>query len=643
MKDKYTGSLSLDWYNKQRTILLGDENNKRESDKKAPLVNWINKDDSLFYEIIDAEGRGLRPYWVDRNDIRVKEARPVLFKSAFNARKKSKPGTIDGMDMIYEIEEFKKDNHDIENFLIKGDNLLSLNYLKKYFEEKPEEERVKCIYIDPPYNTGAAFEHYDDNLEHSEWLTLMRDRLILLKDILSSKGVIFIQISDKQVGYLQVLMDEVFGRNNFINKITVRTKSPSGFQTVNLGVFETAEYILLYGKDKSQFEYFPQFTECEYDTNYNKIILNKDEKPSKWEICNLIDFVAKEKGFADSKLFKKEISKQEQDRILGEYAIKYSERVFRLTAISDSGAGKETIELKYKSKEVPDKILIQTREEYPDRYIVNGQEIAFYSKKIKEVNGKLIATVPLTNIWTDIAWEGISSEGAVEFPKSKKPERLIKRIIEMSTLPGDLVFDCFGGSGTTFAVAHKLNRRWIGVEIGKHSETLIIERLKSIIEGKDLSGITKDVNWNGGGSFKYYSLGQSIVNFSKDKSIDFNWKLDKNFIEESFLLSYDYELIKDFDLNEDKLFSDPAETPKIGIQKYGAKSRIAIITLCPPDSDNIMLKYDELHKMYKKVMDKYNPEYINIFTNKGIEIAFETKPEKLEVIKVPSAIYSDND
>jgi adenine-specific DNA-methyltransferase len=292
---------------------------------------------------------------------------------------------------------------------------------------------------------------------------------------------------------------------------------------------------------------------------------------------------------------------------------------------------------------VLDKIFIQKREDYNDRYIINGQEIAFYGKKIKEINGKKVPTVPLTNIWTDIAWEGIASEGSVEFPKSKKPERLLRRIINMSTEPGDYVFDCFGGSGTTFAVAHKMNRKWIGIEIGKHSETHIIERLKSIINGTDQTGISKEVGWNGCGSFKYYHLGESIVKLSKDQSVDFNWKLGKSFIEESFLLSYDYELLTDFNLNEDKLFKDEADSPKIGIQKIGNKVRIAIVTLCPPDSDSIMLKYDELHGMYKKVMDKYKPEFINVFTNKGVEIAFETKPEKLEVIKVPTAIYSAND
>ena len=117
----------------------------------------------MFYEIVDEEGRGLKPYWVNRNDIRVKEARPLVLQSAFTAIKKDKDGTIPGTDTYFEVEESKVDNPSIENLVIKGDNLLALNSLKKQFENKGDEERIKCIYIDPPYNTGSAFEYYDDN------------------------------------------------------------------------------------------------------------------------------------------------------------------------------------------------------------------------------------------------------------------------------------------------------------------------------------------------------------------------------------------------------------------------------------------------------------------------------------------------
>lgn len=641
MAKQYKGSLSLDWYNKQKAILLrSEEDTKTATDIPAPKINWVNKDDALYYEINEEEGRGIAPFWVDRNDIRVKEARPLVFQKGFIAKPIDKKGSLPGMDTEFKVEEIKHDDATIENILIKGDNLLALNTLKKIFDNKPEVEKVKCIYIDPPYNSGSAFEYYDDNFENSEWLTLMRDRLILLRELLANTGVLFVQISDKQVGYLQVLLDEVFGRNNFINKIAVRTKSPSGFQTVNLGVFETAEYILLYGKEKQQFTYIPQFTECPYDTNYNKIITDKSLAPNKWAIQNLIDYVAIKEGYTDSKAFKKEVSKQEIERLLGEYAIKNAGNVFRLTAISDSGAGKETVELKHKSKEKEGVILVQIRDGYPDRYILNGQEIAFYSKKIKNINGVDIPTVPLTNIWTDIAWEGISTEGGIEFQKSKKPERLLKRIYEMSTNENDFVLDCFGGSGTSFAVAHKLKRKWIGIELGLHSETLIVERLKTIIAGKDNSGITKDINWQGGGSFKYYSLGNSIITKKGDEG-DFNWSLGKEFIQESFLSSYDYIIDSTIDFQEGELFADKKNQPLVGVQTIGTKKRVAVITLNEPKGKLETLSYEEMQSIYKTVKKKFSPEYINIFTNRGIEIAYDSKPDDLEVVKIPNAIFAE--
>ncbi len=638
MAKTYKGSLSLEWYNKQKSVLLQASADAQPADIPAPRLNWVNKEEALFYEIDETEGKGKTPYWVDRNDIRVKEARPLMLQKVYKAVPVNKPGSLPGMDTAWRIEESEQDDSDVENILIKGDNLLALNTLKKMFDNKPEEEKIKCIYIDPPYNTQNAFlsEYYEDNLEHSEWLTLMRDRLTQMKEILSVFGIIVVQISDKQVGYLQVLLDEIYGRSNFINKISIRTKSPSGFQTVNLGVFETAEYLLIYGKDKTRFTYIPQFTECDYDTNYDKIILNKDNTPSTWKFTDLLDFVAIENGIKDIKEFKKSNSKQEIERILGDYAIKYADMVFRLTSISDSGAGKETVEIKHISKNSPNKIFVQKREDYPDRYILNGQEIAFYAKKIKLLNGKKTPTVPLTNIWNDVAWEGISREGGVEFPKSKKPEKLIQRILEFSTKIDDCVLDVFGGSGTTYAVGQKLNRKWIGVEVGNHADSLILERLKSVLSGEDQSGVTKTASWRGGGSFKYYHLGESIIKTGANGQGDFNWSLGRKHIEESFLFSYDYKLATDFQSPQ------VGELPAIGIQHVGNDIRVAIISLCGPEErGREMLGEDELMGLYKAVNDQYKPRYINVFTNRGVELAYDAKPDKLDVIKVPHAIFSE--
>lgn len=200
MAKKYKGSFSLEWYNKQKSILIRSrEDIIMASDIPAPKINWINKEDALFYEINDIEGKGLTPFWVDRNDIRVKEARPLILQKTFKAIERDVEGTLPGTTRKIEIQENSEEDPSVDNILIKGDNLLALNTLKKIFNNKQEEEKVKCVYIDPPYNTGSAFEHYDDNLAHSEWLTMFRDRVEKLKDLLQEGGYIFVQLDDSEV------------------------------------------------------------------------------------------------------------------------------------------------------------------------------------------------------------------------------------------------------------------------------------------------------------------------------------------------------------------------------------------------------------------------------------------------------------
>jgi adenine-specific DNA-methyltransferase len=262
MAKQYKGSLTLEWFNKQKAIINLNENSiKSEKDIPVPRINWINKEEALFYDLNQEEGIGNIPYWVNRDDIRVKEARPLVFQKAFNVISRDIVGTIPGTNNEYIIEEIAKDeivqSIEIVNTLIKGDNLLVLNSLKKQFDKLPENEKVKCIYIDPPYNTGSAFEQYDDNLEHSEWLTLMRDRLYVLKDMLREDGTIWISIDDDECHYLKILCDEIFGRQNFIasniwQKIH-STKNDAKFISIN------HEYILCYAKNIDKVEPFCVF------------------------------------------------------------------------------------------------------------------------------------------------------------------------------------------------------------------------------------------------------------------------------------------------------------------------------------------------------------------------------------------------
>ncbi|EIW88921.1 Adenine specific DNA methylase MOD [Alishewanella agri BL06] len=392
-----------------------------------------------------------------------------------------------------------------DNKLIYGDNLLALKALEAKYTGQ-----VKCIYIDPPYNTGAAFDHYDDGLEHSTWLSLMQQRIHLLKKLLHEKGVIFVQIDDKEMAYLRILMDEVFERKNFLNMIVVKTSDPSGHKTVNPSPYSQTEYILMYCKDRSKYVYEQQYIKSDYDQSYGKYITNINEHYSKWNSCSLNEVVATHHGFNDVKSAKKSIGKLDFEQLVADFANQNSDSVYQATAISNA-AGRAIVEMRDESKLNPGVVYKFPREEYDDVYILNGRQIYFYSNKIKSIEGELVPAKPLTNLWSDIPWNGIASEGDVVFKNGKKPEKLIKRCIEMSTDKGDIVLDSFAGSGTTGAVAHKMGRRWIMVELGEHCHTHIIPRLKKVIDGDDQSGISKSVNWQGGGGFSYYKLAPSLL------------------------------------------------------------------------------------------------------------------------------------
>lgn len=392
-----------------------------------------------------------------------------------------------------------------DNLIIKGNNLLALHSLKEEFAEK-----VKLIYIDPPYNTGSDSFKYNDSFTESSWLTFMQNRLTVAKSLLNKTGVILVQINDHNQTYLKILLDDIFGKDNFINIISLRTKSPSGFKTVNLGLFETAEYILMYGKSKNDFEYNIQYEKSGFDENYIGYIENINEKPENWKIDDIRKIVCREEGIDPEKTHqpyskvKEKIGEGLYNQKLSDFALNNAKSVFRLTAIGDD-AGKETLEAKKKSKKNPENVFVVERENNGARFIINGQEIAFYSKKVREIDGEDTPTTLLTNIWTDIAYEGIASEGGVTLKKGKKPEKLLRRIIDMSTKRDDIVLDYHLGSGTTCAVAHKSGRQYIGIEQLDYGKNDSVKRLQNVING-DLSGISKVVDWKGGGSFVYLEL-----------------------------------------------------------------------------------------------------------------------------------------
>jgi len=631
MAKQYKGSLSLDWYNKQKAILLrSDQDTRYSNDIPAPQIDWINKEESLFYEINTDAGKGLQPYWVDRNDIRLKEARPLVFQQAFRAVLKDKKEAIPGLDQEYVLEELGDDSGEIENMVIKGDNLLALNTLKKHFENKSQEDKIKCIYIDPPYNTQSAFVNYDDNLAHSEWLTLMRDRLFLLYQLLAPNGIMLISINDKELAYIKILMDEIFGRDNFINNFIWKTDGNFDNQA---RIKVCHEYILMYAKDESLFDdpavkdpNIPEGSKLFKELIQNTIVKNGPKNPA--------SEILLPKGFPAS--FKEgEIEARADKWPVYKESIKVKDGKVAHDVTAYSG---------WSSKALAEEFIKNNFQPILDQ---KGQETIFVLshtgsieaiKKRSENSGYVISVLENMGSTQKMSAELKTLDIKFDFPK---PEGLIAYLLKICTEEGDLVLDCFGGSGTTFAVAQKLGRKWIGVELGNQIDRLIVPRLKHVIAGTDKIGISKAENWQGGGSFKYYHLGESIIRLKEDGTGDFNWSLGGRFIQESFLTSYDYIQDTDIDFREGELFINQQEHPLVGVQYIGTKKRVAVISLNEPDGAYPTISYDELQSIYRTIKKKHAPEYINIFTNRGIEIAYDSKPDDLEVFKVPNAIFSE--
>jgi adenine-specific DNA-methyltransferase len=263
-------------------------------------------------------------------------------------------------------EELKEISED-DNLFIRGNNLLALNSLKERYGGE-----VRLIYLDPPYyfssrKSGDSFS-YNTNFKLSTWLTFMKTRLKIARELLTEDGALFIQINDEAVAELQILLKEVFNRrdkDNSINMITVETKSPSGFASVNPGVFETAEYILSFAKDKDEWEYTEQYVESEYDENYRWFIPNKDENYKDWQIKNLFEYVAKNKGYENKEDAVSQLGEVAFYEIVGDFAKEHADQVFQSTAISDA-ASKKTVEVREESKDHPEKIFHVPREDYYD-------------------------------------------------------------------------------------------------------------------------------------------------------------------------------------------------------------------------------------------------------------------------------------
>jgi adenine-specific DNA-methyltransferase len=389
-----------------------------------------------------------------------------------------------------------------DNLIVKGNNLLALHSLKKEFKSK-----VKLIYIDPPYNTGSDSFAYNDNFNHSSWLTFIYNRLSVARDLLSDDGCIFVHIDHHQVGYLNILLNDVFNLRNKVQIIAVKTASPAGFKTVNPGPIDVTEYILFYTKEKSNFNFKKGFVPVGYNKNYN-LFVEKSNDIKKWKFIPIREKVIQDMGFKTEKEAKDKYGNlwsRLYPILLEDFTYKNADSV---VSVRDPHKPTETVKkLMKESKNSPHPIEYK-REDGSFMYLYNGGALAFYSNKMQTIDGKPTITELLTDFWDHISWAGIGKEGGVKLKNGKKPEKLLKEIIELTTSEGDIVMDYHLGSGTTAAVAHKLKRQYIGIEQLDYDDNDSVVRLQNVING-DTTGASKSVNWIAGGSFIYLELAKN--------------------------------------------------------------------------------------------------------------------------------------
>lgn len=452
---------------------------------------------------------------------------PRIFLEDKSLSYRAEPENLAAESVQQQDSQQPKAYHD--NLLIHGDNLLALKALEQQYAGE-----VKCIYIDPPFNTGQAFEFYDDGLEHSLWLNLMNQRLEILYKLLAKDGLFWVHVDDSEVHYLKVMLDEVFGRSNFVSHISYERSSAAGIGQGGF-IVDTSEHILCYKKESVRPHEVKSSSPLDLKTikRYNKYLAKVGSRKL------VREFASKSNGFP-VRVYEydehevKTISLRNFEARKSEVELELASNfhsLFRTNQIQKENSFQKDLVAGMDKSKLYSVVYTPSRGKFKDEetelFYLNAELFSWLKDTANLEDGKIVKHTNLTNFWRheDIPKADIANEGGVKFPRGKKPEQLLKRIIEISTKPGDLVLDSFGGSGTTGAVAHKLGRRWIMVELGDQCYTHIVPRLKKVVDGEDQGGISKAVNWQGGGGFRYLKLAPSLLK----KDSWGNWIINKEY------------------------------------------------------------------------------------------------------------------
>lgn len=385
-----------------------------------------------------------------------------------------------------------------ENTLISGDNLAALEALAR-----THAGAIRCAYLDPPFNTGRTFAEYTDRRDSEGWAGMMRPRLEALAPLLADDGAVFAEIDDTELARLVGLLDDVFGAKNRVSTITVVRSAATGHKAKNAAPVHVSDFLLVYAKNKKAWRYRPQVHLREgLDPAYGTWLDNPDDAPRAWTFRPLRAAFARHLGYPTSRRARAEMGASEHDRALEAFALANARHVVRFAQPRYEAIGRDARHTVDASRADKETVYVLPREGRPPFIVRGGNRILFFADKVRMVSGEARVVEPLTNVWSDIPFQGIAREGGVVFARNKKPERLLARVVAMATDPGDWVLDPFLGSGTTAAVAHKMGRRWIGIESGEHLRTLALPRLKRVVRGEDRTGMSAELGFAGGGGFR---------------------------------------------------------------------------------------------------------------------------------------------
>lgn len=473
-------------------------------------------------------------HWINK-DKAVKEAKKVPYR------------------ILKENKELSYGIGGTENVIIKGDNLEVLKSLLPYYRGQ-----IKCIYIDPPYNTGNIFEHYNDNLEHSIWLNMMYPRLQLMRELLAEDGSIWVSIDDDEQAYLKTIMDEIFGRENFVTNIIWQKKYSPANDTK--WISDNHDFIVVYAKKKEIWRPNPLKRTEEMNNRYKNI----DNDPrGPWK-----------PGCFSVKTYSKDY----------DYPITTpSGNIVYPPAGSCWQTSKERYEEKLKDNRI-----------YFGKNMDSKPQLKQFLSEVQQ--GMVAKSIWLYNEvgHNQIAKKEAQALNSKDVFATPKPESLMKQILELSSSPRDLILDCFLGSGTTAAVAHKMGRRYIGVEMGEHAITHVVPRLKKVIDGTDQGGISKSVDWKGGGAFRFYELGETIFDETGKirQSIDFNTLASHIWFSETGAPLNDSNFNKNIGVD--------GKTALLGINKSNNKSTAYIL-------------------LYNGILKDKRPEEGNVLTHKILD------------------------